>query len=186
MMPLRRAELTDIANLVQLINQAYRERQGRSWTSEQHIIQGQRINESQLEVLLLNSDFELWVLELGAICVENNQKTLIGCIGLTHDLYDLEQIEIGTFAVHPAYQNQGLGRKILQFAERYLQHTFQDLRQINMYVLNVREELIAFYERAGYKQTGQVEDYPIQLEVGIPYSEVNLRHLKKIIERRNV
>lgn len=41
----RLAELSDITSLVDLINQSYREQQGRSWTTEIEFVKGQRIRE---------------------------------------------------------------------------------------------------------------------------------------------
>ncbi|MBU0308791.1 GNAT family N-acetyltransferase, partial [Acinetobacter baumannii] len=45
----RLAEFSDIPTLVELINQSYREQQGRSWTTEVEYVKGQRINKEQLK-----------------------------------------------------------------------------------------------------------------------------------------
>ncbi|NWK75424.1 GNAT family N-acetyltransferase [Acinetobacter sp. SwsAc6] len=175
----RRAESNDIQNLVVLINQAYRENLGRSWTNEQHIIQGQRIQSQQLESLLTDPHFELWVCEKSSDDLSKQHNVLLGCIGLTHDQDDVRQLEIGTFAVQPDYQNQGLGRQFLTFIEQHIHQRYSEVHTINMYVLNVRHSLIAFYERAGYQQSGNTEVYPTDLDVGIPAVEVHLIHLQK-------
>lgn len=177
----RPAVSNDIQNLVVLINQAYRENIGRSWTNEQHVIQGQRIQIKQLENLLTNPNFELWVCEKLTADSTKQHPILLGCIGLTHDSEDASQLEIGTFAVQPEFQNQGLGRQFLTFVEQYIRDNYAEVECINMYVLHVRQSLIAFYERAGYQQSGYTEAYPTQLDVGIPTVEVHLVHLKKDI-----
>ena len=176
----RRAVPNDIQNLVVLINQAYRENIGRSWTNEQHVIQGQRIQYTQLENLLTNPHFELWLCEQ-LVADSAKQHILLGCIGLTHNPDDAGQIEIGTFAVQPEFQNQGLGRQFLTFVEQHIHNNYTEVECINMYVLHVRQSLIAFYERAGYQQSGDTEAYPTQLDVGIPTVEVHLVHLQKDI-----
>ncbi len=70
-----------------------------------------------------------------------------GCIGLT---LNSESAEIGTFCVDPKAQNAGLGRKLLAFAEAYIQQNHQNIQILEMHVLHVRTELIAFYQRCGY------------------------------------
>lgn len=50
-----------------------------------------------------------------------------------------------------------------------------------MYVLNVREELIQYYERRGYKKTGLIEDYPLDANVGMPLLDLNLIEMQKTL-----
>ena len=57
----RKAQNSDISNLVLLMNTAYRQTEGSSWTSEADIVTGDRINATQLEGALAQADFELWV-----------------------------------------------------------------------------------------------------------------------------
>ncbi len=77
---------------------------------------------------------------------------------------------IGTFAVNPAFQNKGIGKKVLSLAEKYAIKEL-GLRKLKMVVISQREELISFYERRGYKRTGEVSKYPVHLNVGIPTIE---------------
>ena len=51
----RTARISDITNLVDLINSAYRQQEGRSWTSESQIVTGDRINAKQLKQTLAGS-----------------------------------------------------------------------------------------------------------------------------------
>lgn len=60
----RTARISDITNLVDLINSAYRQQEGRSWTSESEIVTGNRINAKQLEQALAQDNFQLFVAEL--------------------------------------------------------------------------------------------------------------------------
>ena len=55
-----------------------------------------------------------------------------------------------------------------------------DLKQLVMWVLDARSELIEFYMRHGYVKTGVVADYPKNQNVGTPLIEVKLLQLTKI------
>ncbi|MDU3123283.1 MAG: GNAT family N-acetyltransferase, partial [Acinetobacter baumannii] len=124
----RLAEFSDIPTLVELINQSYREQQGRSWTTEVEYVKGQRINKEQLkqQLELPNS-----VLLIGEI---DSSKVVI-CIGLT---FHSNTVEIGTFCTDPHVQNMKIGRSVLEYAEQFALHKVPELDSAIMYVLNVR------------------------------------------------
>lgn len=73
-------------------------------------------------------------------------------------------------ATEPAWQAQGLGKCMLQHAETFAAEHFK-ATVIRVVVLAARPELIAFYERRGYARTGQIEDYPVDAEIGKPLVE---------------
>lgn len=166
---IRLAKAKDIQGIVKLINTAYRSTLG--WTHEHGIVLGDRINEAQLSELLTRSDFELYILE--------NNDQLVGCIGLTR-LPDC--FEIGNFAIDPVRQNSGYGRILLDFAEQYSREKIP-FKKLRMSVLNVRIELIAYYERRGYHQTGETDSYPLDADVGQPLVDLNLVILEKSLEK---
>ncbi|CAM5534531.1 hypothetical protein SANTM175S_00943 [Streptomyces antimycoticus] len=58
------------------------------------------------------------------------------------------------FAVSPALQGAGLGKTIIAEAERQARETW-GVREMHMTVISVREDLIAWYERRGYRRTGE-------------------------------
>ncbi|WP_353144239.1 GNAT family N-acetyltransferase [Acinetobacter pragensis] len=170
----RLAKQNDLQTLALLMNQAYRSQTGQSWTNEAEIVAGPRITQTQLQESLLLQNFELWVLEDH----QQNESGIWGCIGLTinHDA-----AEIGSFCVDPFLQNMGLGRKLLNFAENYITQAHADIKWLDMYVLNVRAELISFYERCGYVKSERIEDYPVDANVGIPLVDLHLIQLRKSI-----
>jgi ribosomal protein S18 acetylase RimI-like enzyme len=63
------------------------------------------------------------------------------------------------FAVRPGLQNSGLGRRVLDAAERRARALW-DAREMQMTVISVRDELIAWYERRGYRRTGEKRPFP--------------------------
>jgi GNAT superfamily N-acetyltransferase len=63
------------------------------------------------------------------------------------------------FAVSPALQGAGLGKVIIAEAERLARETW-DAEEMHMTVISVREDLIAWYERRGYRRTGEMTPFP--------------------------
>ncbi|NNG80541.1 GNAT family N-acetyltransferase [Acinetobacter sp. ANC 5378] len=170
----RTANLNDINNLIGLINQAYRTNTGASWTSEQDIVAGDRINDQQLLDSLSQQNFSLFVAEM----VEDLDSALVACIGLT---FQKNAVEIGTFCVNSHWQNQGIGKQILKYAEQKALAICPTLISYEMFVLDARTELIQYYERCGYSKTACVESYPIEAHVGQPLIDLKLQHMTKSV-----
>lgn len=162
---IRLAGQHDIHVLVELINLAYRSDQG--WTHEHGIVCGDRINEKQLKAQLTQENFKLYVFE--------QEGYIHGCIGLT---ITQNLVEIGSFAMHPTMQNQGVGKQLLKFAEYWSLNNYPHLK-ISMSVLSIRSELIAYYLRRGYQHTDQIEAYPLDADVGTPIVPLHLIILEK-------
>jgi len=162
---IRLASKADIQQLTMLINTAYRTPGG--WTTEAGMILGDRIQEQQLYELLNSAHFQLFVLEI--------ENKLFGCIGVS---LGQQVAEIGSFAVAPAEQNSGYGKQLLDFAESHIFEIFKK-NVIQISVLNVRTELLAYYQRRGYQLTEKIEAYPLGQKVGEPLIPVHLLILEK-------
>ncbi len=79
-----------------------------------------------------------------------------------------EAAYFGMFAVRPELQGAGLGKRIIAEAERRVRELW-DVREMHMTVISVREELIAWYERRGYRRTGRTTPFPYGDErFGVP------------------
>ena len=65
----------------------------------------------------------------------------------------------GMFSVVPNRQGTGIGKTVLAEAERIVREHWQ-CDAMRMTVIDVREELIAFYERRGYVRTGIKKPFP--------------------------
>ena len=146
------ANSADAQAIDDLLNLAYRG--GKGWTTESAFVEGNRS---------VVSDVKLSI-EASLFFVVKNQNEIVGCICLDQKDGD---IYIGSFAVHPDHQSIGLGASILRAAERYAIDRLKPTRFI-MLVVSVRTELIAFYTRLGYEQTGNTLEYPLHLNVGTP------------------
>lgn len=147
----------DAESINVLINQAYRGKDG--WTKETEIVVGERSSVNDVKELIKSPEAHLFVAEINGL--------IVACICLEEKE---NQVYIGTFAVNPAFQNQGIGDQVLRFAEAYATNQLGSKR-LMMVVISQREELISFYERRGYKRTGDISEYPVHLNVGIPVVE---------------
>ncbi|MHA3084025.1 GNAT family N-acetyltransferase [Acinetobacter sp. ANC 5383] len=158
-----------IPDIVELVNLSYRSQDLRGWTSEADVIEGDRISAQQLQDLFIaDSKILLWF----------DAAVLIACVYVQKHK---DQAYIGMLTTHPQWQNQGLGKQVLQFAEDFAQANFA-VTGFKMSVLSCRTELIEFYLRRGYLLTGETEDYPIDANVGQPlFENIRLLHLKKLV-----
>jgi len=85
------------------------------------------------------------------------------------------------FAVNPALQGCGIGKALLQAAEFAAQKTWSVNRFV-MVVISCRHELIAFYERRGYRRTGINKAFPLKPSVWTPkVSDLALVILEKTL-----
>ena len=142
----------------------------RSWTTEKAFVDGIRITNEQLSGDLSRSNFKLFI-------GENEQGLLVACIGLS---FDHNSVEIGTFAIDSSIQNLGYGKQMLNYVEVYVAQSCMDVRDLIM-VLDVRSELIAYYQRRGYQITGHTAPYPVNANVGRPLVPIQLIEMKKAI-----
>lgn len=149
----------DIPCVIKLMNTAYRSGQG--WTNESHLVSGQRVSASHIQDLIA-SDTE-------TLLLHKKDNRIIACICISVDKNNIDTAYIGSFAVYPEYQGSGLGSEVLLAAENYASKL--GVITYKMQVLAPRTELIAYYERRGYKHTGEATPFPKHLNVGLPFDE---------------
>ena len=158
----RRATLADIPSLVALVTSAYRgelSRQG--WTTEADLLDGQRIDPEVLRQDIERPRSRVILAE----CADAEGMRLLACV---HVAADDGAAYLGMFSVRPDGQGRGVGKQVLREAERFARHDLQ-LPAMRMTVIDVRKELIAFYERRGYHRTGITKPFPYGDErFGIP------------------
>lgn len=143
-----KATLQDIPALNILINSAYRgETSKKGWTTEAHLLEGKRTTEEELTEMI--QDPKNTFLKY----TENNQ--IIGSVLLVEKEH---QLYLGMLTVSPELQNSGIGKKLLAEGEKHAKTL--GLSSIIMTVVSVRAELIAWYKRHGYVDTGAREPFP--------------------------
>lgn len=155
-MTIASASITDIPALVLLVNSAYRgDSSKKGWTTEADLLEGVRvIPETLLEQM--NTPGQHF---LKATYLSGN---IIGCVSL---LEKSNKIYLGMLTVEPTIQGAGIGKKLMQASEDFARKLGKT--QIEMTVISVRSELIAYYERRGYQLTGEKRPFPNDPKFGI-------------------
>ncbi|MFF9173355.1 GNAT family N-acetyltransferase [Streptomyces sp. NPDC014793] len=148
----------DVDALVALIESAYRGDASRAgWTTEADILEGQRTDPEGVLEVIKAPDSRLLTVEQGG--------RIVACCQLEHRG---DAAYFGMFAVSPALQDAGLGKAVIAEAERQA-HATWGVGEMHMTVISVREDLIAWYERRGYRRTGRTTPFPYGDErFGIP------------------
>jgi ribosomal protein S18 acetylase RimI-like enzyme len=148
----------DVDTLVALIESAYRGDASRAgWTTEADILEGQRTDPEGVRAVIKSPDSRLLTVERDGV--------VVACCQLEHRG---DHAYFGMFAVSPRLQGAGLGKAIIAEAERQARETW-GVREMHMTVISVREDLIAWYERRGYRRTGRMTPFPYGDErFGVP------------------
>jgi len=147
---LRFAETGDVDALVQLVESTYRGDSSRKgWTTEADFLDGQRTDAQEIRELLAN--------EKSRVIVHVENGVLLGCCNVENEGEGVAYF--GMFSVRSDLQGKGVGRTILTEAERFAKEAWA-ARVMRMTVIDIREELIAFYERRGYQRTGKHKPFP--------------------------
>ncbi|MET9598451.1 GNAT family N-acetyltransferase [Streptomyces sp. NPDC006459] len=154
----RSAVETDVPELVDLVESAYRGDASRAgWTTEADYLDGQRTDPDGVRAVIAAPD--------GVLLVVERAGELVACCQLEHRD---DHVYFGMFAVRPGLQGGGLGKEILAEAERRARENW-GAREMRMTVVNVREELIAYYVRRGYRRTGELSPFPYgDARFGVP------------------
>lgn len=137
------ATAKDAAELNVLVNSAYRgdsSRQG--WTTEADLLDGTRTDAAAIEEIINKPDYTiLKYVEAGKI---------LGCVELHNEN---GKLYLGMLTVRPHLQGKGIGKDLLKAAEAVAEK--QKCKSIFMTVISVRKELIDWYVRHGYRDTGE-------------------------------
>lgn len=150
------ATIADIPDLVILVNSAYRgDSSKKGWTTEADLLDGVRvIPETLLEQMNTPGQHFLKAMD--------HQGSIIGCVSL---LEKGHKIYLGMLTVDPNIQGGGIGKLLMKASEEFTQSL--GISVIEMTVISVRSELIAYYERRGYSQTGEKRPFPNDPKFGI-------------------
>lgn len=148
-MPLAIATAADIDEVVTLVESAFRGEASRAgWTTEADLLDGRRTGPD----------------EIGAILADPGQRVLLdrddaGRLRASVVVSrDGDAAWFGMLAVVPTLQGAGTGRRVLSETERWVRHHWQ-VRRMRMKVIAQRSELIAWYERRGYRATGETAPF---------------------------
>ena len=147
----RIAAPADAAKITAVINAAFR-------IAEGFFIDGPRIKQAEVENLLVK----------GAFLLAEIEDKLNGCVYV--ELHG-ERSYLGLLSVDPACQQGGLGSMLMLEAENHCRE--RGSRFMDIYIVNVRKELPAFYARRGYVENGTTP-FPEGVETRIPCHFINM------------
>lgn len=155
--------MADAQRITELIESAYRgPGSKRGWTTEADILDGQRTDLEAVARALARDDVRILIVTTG----DEPADVLLGCCQIERRSSELAYF--GSFAVRPDLQNAGLGRTLLAAAESAAVAQWQ-VTSMEMTVIAQRSELIAWYERRGYRLTGETRPFPYDDErAGLP------------------
>ena len=156
----RLATESDIDDVVALVDSAYRgEASKDGWTTEADLLEGQRTDAAAVAADLSRAGSLVLLAEAG------DNRGLVACAHLERRQ---DAVYFGMFAVRPRLQGAGAGGVVLAEAERMARDEMGASR-LEMQVIAQREDLIAWYERKGYKRTGDTRPFPYgDLRFGLP------------------
>lgn len=162
-MRIRRAVPGDEEALRRVVNLAYRSPPGTgsAWTTEGHLIHGDRLTAAEATAKLANEALTVLVAEedsilLGSVEVERADADGAACIGM--------------LSVDPQRGGQGVGSQLFAAAEA-VAWADPATALIELWALRKRDELIAWYARKGFRDSGRRAPFPVHLPVGQPVPE---------------
>ena len=154
----RAATLADVDAVVALVESAYRGDASRAgWTTEADFLDGRRTGADDVGACIGRA--------LSRLLLAERDGQLLAC---AHVAVEDGAGYFGMFSVVPGLQGGGIGDAILREAERVARADF-GMSVMRMTVIDVRDELIAWYERRGYVRTGITKPFPYgDVRFGLP------------------
>lgn len=162
------ARKIDAAALSQLVNSAYRGDSSRKgWTTEADLLDGSRTDARAIEDLIARE---------GTVLLKYTEgDSILGCVELNQQG---SQLYLGMLTVKPDLQGKGIGKKLLVAAEA--EARMRNCSKIFMTVISVRQELIDWYIRHGYHDTGKRKPFQVpDSRWGIPKTKLEFAVLEK-------
>ena len=175
----RYARQADVPALVALIERAYRSPEtAGSWASEAHLLKGPRTSNAEISGLIAQPDSRFIIAELDGGLAGCCLIQRLGTTECTSADIGRGSAYFGMFAIEPGVHSTGLGKIILAEAERRARQLWNASAMV-MTVINLRSELIGYYERRGYALTGAAMPFPFSETSGEVTRDFHLVEMKK-------
>lgn len=153
-LPIRVATVADAARITAVINAAFR-------IAESLFIDSDRITEAEVAESLAK----------GAFLIAENGEKLYGCVYV--EMRDTRSY-LGLLSVDPESQQGGLGSHLMREAEQYCRERGSQFMDI--FIVNLREELPRFYEKRGYVENG-TSPFPTDVKTKLPIHFIKMSKL---------
>lgn len=157
------ADESHVDEIVSLVNSAYRgDSSKKGWTTEADLLGGQRVDP---EGILSDLNKENSIILIGRD--EGKDNKIVACVHLErHE----SKCYLGMLTVDPILQNKGIGSRLIDESMAFAQ--FLGCTHLFMTVIVQRTELIKWYEKHGFHNTGERRPFPYGDErFGIPKVE---------------
>lgn len=162
MLTYRIATPADAPAVRALIESGYRGNSARlGWSNEADLLDGDRTTPEEVAAMIAAPEKRVLLAE--------EDGTLVGTVTVT-DLGGARAY-MGLLCIDPERQAGGLGRALVREVEKLAAAVF-GANVMELIVVDVRTELIAWYERRGYVRTGVLRPFPLPMDV--PYKMVEL------------
>jgi predicted N-acetyltransferase YhbS/REP element-mobilizing transposase RayT len=164
------ATTADVPALNKLVNSAYRgESSRKGWATEADLIDGTRIDEAAMLDLIHDKNT--------TILKYTEDEMILGCVELRKEN---ENLYLGMLSVQPDLQAKGIGKKLMFAGEDFARK--QGCKKVTMTVVSVREKLIDWYIRHGYRLTGERKPFKMPDERwGIPKQPLEFVFMEKAL-----
>ena len=165
----RQATAGDAAEIAALVNSGYRgDSSKQGWTTEADLLDGLRTDETEIRGLIVMDD------AMTLLCIDESE-----IIGSVHIQKEGSACYLSMLVVKPGLQGSGIGRQLIEAAETRARETWSSAK-MTMTVITIRPELIAYYERRGYRRTGRTKPFVFDAVHGLPRVEgIELEVLEK-------
>ena len=173
----------DVAAVVALVQSAYRGDASRAgWTTEADLLDGQRADDAMVRALLADPGSTVLVLDDAPAAGSAPGGPLLACCHVQERADGT--CYVGMLAVRPDAQARGLGRTMLAAATELAGAA--GAHRLEMTVIAQRAELIAWYERLGFADTGERSTFPYGDDrFGLPRRpDLEFRHLARSLPAR--
>lgn len=173
-MQTRIATIDDVPFLAPFVNNAYRgEGSKKGWTTEADLLDGIRTSEASLARSIQHPS--------AVILLAEEAQTIAGCVYLEKKG---KALYLGMLTVRPDLQGKGIGDLLMKKAEERAIHL--GCIKIQMTVITARESLIAFYQRRGYRDTGERLPFPDDPAFGIPKQPLAFLVMEKVLHNSEI
>lgn len=173
-MSITEATELDIPQLHVLVEKSYRgESSRKGWTFEADILGGIRTTQELLKTEMNTPGAKF-------LKYTDDEGNLNGCV-YTLLVPAEKKVYIGVLCVNPEIQAQGLGKQLMAAAENV--GIKNGCEKATITVISVRDKLIAWYERRGYRSTGELKPFTDAGGIGdLKVESLEMKYMEKLLK----
>lgn len=155
MLKFRLAAQNDAPSIQELVQSAFRAEDTRKdWTADMSLGRNFSVKTEEVLATIAHPDKAILI-----ALTDDHFENLVASIEISKRGNDHARFSM--ISVGQAYQQAGVGRRVLAYAEQYCQENWGSLA-FELNALSTRQELIAWYERRGYRKTGETSAFPVE------------------------